>query len=54
MPIDDRPPRKIKAGDGFVVPSGATHDARNTGTRPLKRAGVYVIDKGKPLATAVP
>ena len=52
--IEGQPPRKIKAGDGFVVPAGAKHDAHNTGTRPLKLAGVYVIDKGKPLATPAP
>jgi quercetin dioxygenase-like cupin family protein len=52
--IDGQPPRKLKAGDGFVVPAGAKHDARNTGTGPLKLAGVYVVEKGKPLATPVP
>jgi len=49
--IEGQPNRKVKAGDGFVVPSGAIHDARNTGTVPLKLAGVYVVEKGKPLAT---
>src|SRR3954465_7424100 len=28
--IEGQPNRKVKAGDGFVVPSGAIHDARNT------------------------
>src|SRR6266536_5417741 len=49
--IEGQPPRKVKAGDGFVIPAGARHDARNTGTAPLKLVGVYVVDKGKPLAT---
>ena len=52
--IDGRPPRQIKAGDGFVIPSGAKHDAHNTGTSVLKLAGVYVVEKGKPLATPAP
>jgi quercetin dioxygenase-like cupin family protein len=52
--IDGQPPRQIKAGDGFVIPSGAKHDAHNTGTTVLKLAGVYVVEKGKPLATPVP
>jgi quercetin dioxygenase-like cupin family protein len=52
--IDGRPPRKLKAGDGFIVPAGATHDAHNTGTQTLKLAGVYVVEKGKPLATPAP
>ncbi len=52
--IQGQPPLKIKAGDGFVVPNGAIHDAHNTGTQPLKLAAVYVVEKGKPLATPVP
>ena len=52
--IQGEPALKIKAGDGFVVPNGAIHDAHNTGTQPLKLAAVYVVEKGKPLATPVP
>lgn len=49
--IDGHPPLQIKAGDGFVVPAGAIHDARNTGTVPVRLVAVYYIEKGKPLAT---
>jgi quercetin dioxygenase-like cupin family protein len=49
--VDGQPVRKMKAGDGFVIPAGAIHDARNTGTVPAKLAGIYVVEKGKPLAT---
>jgi quercetin dioxygenase-like cupin family protein len=52
--IEGQPPLKVKAGDGFVVPAGAKHDARNTGTQPVKLAIVYVVEKGKPLATPAP
>lgn len=52
--IEGQPPLKIKPGDGFIVPNGAKHDARNTGTLPLKLAAVYVVEKGKPLATPAP
>jgi quercetin dioxygenase-like cupin family protein len=52
--IEGRPPLKVKAGDGFVVPAGAKHDAHNTGSAPLKMVGVYVVEKGKPLATPAP
>src|SRR5580693_5595886 len=48
--IDGQPPLHIKAGDGFVIPAGAIHDAHNTGTVPIKLAAVYYIEKGKPLA----
>src|SRR2546426_7598656 len=34
--IEGQPALKIKAGDGFVVPGGAKHDAHNTGTGTLK------------------
>src|SRR5580704_3225877 len=46
--IAGQPARKIKAGDGFIVPAGAIHDAHNTGTQPLKMAAVYYVEKGKP------
>jgi quercetin dioxygenase-like cupin family protein len=49
--IDGQPPKKVKAGDGFVVPAGAIHDAHNTGSGPFRLAGIYVVEKGKPLAT---
>ncbi|MGA2712770.1 MAG: cupin domain-containing protein [Bryobacteraceae bacterium] len=52
--IEGQPVRKLKAGDGFVVPSGAKHDARNTGTTTLKLAATYLVEKGKPIATPAP
>jgi quercetin dioxygenase-like cupin family protein len=52
--MEGQPTLKVKAGDGFVVPSGVKHDAHNTGTTTLKLVGVYVVDKGKPLATPAP
>jgi quercetin dioxygenase-like cupin family protein len=52
--IDGQPPRKFKAGDGFSISAGLTHDAHNTGTQPLKLAGIYVVEKGKPIATPAP
>lgn len=44
-------PRKIKAGEGFVVPAGVVHNAHNEGSAPIKLVGVYVVEKGKPLAS---
>jgi len=52
--IEGQEPLKIKPGDGFVVPAGARHDAHNTGMATLKLVGVYVVEKGKPLATPAP
>src|ERR1700688_1667477 len=48
--MEGKPPLKIKPGDGFVVPGGTKHDAHNT-EQPLKLIAVYVVEKGKPLAT---
>jgi quercetin dioxygenase-like cupin family protein len=49
--IDGQPVQHVKAGDSFVIPSGAIHDAHNTGTTPVKLVAVYVVDKSKPIAT---
>jgi len=49
--IDGEAPRKLKAGDAFVIPAGKVHDAKNTGSGPFKLVGVFVVEKGKPLAT---
>lgn len=49
--IDGEDPRRVKAGEAFVIPAGTIHDAINVGSGPLKLVGVYVVDKGKPLAT---
>ena len=52
--IEDQAPLKVKAGDSFIIPAGAKHDAHNLGTGTFKLVGVYLIDKGKPLATPAP
>jgi quercetin dioxygenase-like cupin family protein len=52
--IDGRPTLELKPGVGFVVPAGARHDAHNTGTTPLKLVAVYVVEKGKPIASPAP
>ena len=48
--IDGEAPRVVKAGEAFVVAAGKVHGARNRGAAPLRFVGVYVVDKGKPLA----
>ena len=52
--IEGQPPLKVKAGDSFVIPSGAKHDAHNTGSVPMHLVGIYLVEKGKPLATPAP
>ncbi|HVY95305.1 MAG TPA: cupin domain-containing protein [Bryobacteraceae bacterium] len=52
--IEGQPPLKVKAGDSFIIPAGAKHDAHNTSSQPLRLVGVYVVDKSKPMATPAP
>jgi len=49
--IAGQPPRKVSAGEAFVIPGGVVHNAMNNGTVPTKLVGVYVVEKGQPLAT---
>ena len=52
--VEGQPPLKVKGGDSFVIPNGAKHDAHNTGAAPLHLAAVYLVEKGKPMATPAP
>ena len=52
--VDGQPPRRVKAGESFVIPAGVVHDAHNDGNAPVKLVGVYVVEKGKPLASPAP
>lgn len=52
--IDGEPPRVYKAGEAFIIPAGKIHSARNSGTTPAKLVGVFVVEKGKPLAVPAP
>ena len=50
LAIDGMGSKTYKAGDGFQVPTGAIHGGK-TGDKPVTLAGIYVVEKGKPLAT---
>jgi quercetin dioxygenase-like cupin family protein len=52
--IDGQPPRRVKAGESFVIPAGVVHDAHNDTSKPVKLIGVYVVEKGKPMASPAP
>jgi quercetin dioxygenase-like cupin family protein len=52
--IDGQPPRTVKAGESFVIPAGVVHDAHNAGAAPMKLVGVFVVEKGKPMASPAP
>ncbi len=54
MSVDGEPDRTMKAGDSYTIPAGVPHDAKAVGEKPVKVLGIYVIERGKPLATPVP
>ncbi|MCV2356791.1 cupin domain-containing protein [Paucibacter sp. B2R-40] len=49
--IAGQAPRHVAAGQAFVVPAGVVHSARNEGGVTAKLVGVYVVEKGQPLAS---
>lgn len=49
--VAGQPPRQVAAGEGFVIPAGVVHNAKNDGASPIKLVGVYVVEKGQPLAS---
>jgi quercetin dioxygenase-like cupin family protein len=44
---------RVKPGDVLFVPAGTPHTARNVGTTNAAELATYVVEKGKPLLTAV-
>ena len=49
--VAGQPTRKVVAGEGFIIPAGTPHNALNEGKAPTRLVGVYVVEKGKPLAS---
>jgi quercetin dioxygenase-like cupin family protein len=50
LEIAGQEPKTFSAGEAFQVPAGAVHGGK-TGDKPIVLSGVYVVEKGKPLAT---
>jgi len=53
LSVDGDAPRKLKAGDSYRVEARRPHEARNTGSGPMKLVATWVVEKGKPLAEPV-
>jgi mannose-6-phosphate isomerase-like protein (cupin superfamily) len=49
--VDGQPPLELKTGQSYKVPPGAAHDAKS-GAKGAKVIATYVVEKGKPLASA--
>jgi quercetin dioxygenase-like cupin family protein len=51
--VEGKPPLALKAGDSYQIPVNAIHDAK-TGDNGAKVLAVYIVEKGKPLASPAP
>jgi quercetin dioxygenase-like cupin family protein len=51
--VEGQPDKTYKAGDSWLIPAGVVHDAK---VRPMgsRAIAVYIVEKGKPLATPAP
>jgi len=50
---EGQPAKVLKAGDSFKNEPGV-HNAKNTGTTPVRILAIYLVEKGKPLAEPAP
>jgi quercetin dioxygenase-like cupin family protein len=51
--VEGKPPLALKAGDSYQIPVNAIHDAKS-GDNGGKILAVYIVEKGKPLASPAP
>ncbi|HSU44725.1 MAG TPA: cupin domain-containing protein [Casimicrobiaceae bacterium] len=51
--VEGKPPLTLNAGDSYQIPVNAVHDARS-GDKTVKVLAVYIVEKGKPLASSAP
>ncbi len=49
--IDGEAPKRLKAGESLVIPTGKVHDARTVSSGTAKAAVTWVVEKDKPMAT---
>jgi quercetin dioxygenase-like cupin family protein len=53
MLVQGRPPRTLRAGEGFLIPPGTPHNARDLGPETGRMLSTYLVEVGKPLLTLV-
>lgn len=51
LEVQGKPPVTLKAGDSFMIPAKAIHNATNKGNTPAIIVSTYIVEKGQPLAT---
>lgn len=50
---EGKPAVTLGPGKTFFIPAGTVHNATNRGTAPARVLANYIVEKGKPLATAI-
>lgn len=50
--IAGKPTVTLKAGETFFVPANTVHNATNKGSSRTRVLATYIVDKGKPIASA--
>ncbi|WP_448612560.1 cupin domain-containing protein [Modestobacter sp. URMC 112] len=49
MLVQGRPPRTLRAGEGFLIPPGTPHNARDVGPGTGRMLSTYLVEAGQPL-----
>jgi len=50
---EGKPSVTLGPGKTFFIPAGTVHNATNRGSAPARVLANYIVEKGKPLATAI-
>lgn len=53
LEVEGKPAQTLKAGDSYFIEAGRAHNAKAVGSTPAKVLAIYIVEKGKPLATPV-
>ena len=54
MQVRGEAPRTLQAGQGFLIPPGVAHNARDLGPGTGRMMSTYLVDPAPPLVTPVP
>jgi len=54
MLVDGRPSRTLRAGEGFLIPPGTPHNARDLGPGTGRMLSTYLVALGEPLVSLAP
>jgi len=54
LKVAGQPDQKVHAGESFLTQAGTVHDFCAAPGQAVKGLGIYVLEKGKPIATPAP